>query len=296
MAVDTTDVRSNAQKQIAHAVEVLGRSKDRRNVFEEIYRGKSRTKTVDEIAKRIGIGRKRVLEEGLVLYKNKIIDRTKIDGRLAFVKDDFYAQHKARILHFVTNKRAKERFSARTGTTSEKVTIVSVPVARKSIDVKHLTIDDIDSFERVAGVTLAPNMKASPILEETFQKGLQKILGEQGEFKDWGGEGDDLFSTRLMLNGRRTPVAFGLKGRGTKGKLTPKKLGKQGDQIQRLFRAPADVFLIQYWDQIQESVVEQMRLIAIARSSLDGRRIYYGVIDGQDTLRILEAYRGFFED
>jgi len=296
MAIDTTDVRSHAQRQIAYAVEILGRSRDRRIVFEEIYRGKKAIKTVDEIAKRIGIGRKRVLEEGLVLYKSKIVSRTRIEGRLAFVKDSFYSQHKTRILHLVTNKRARERFSARTGTVTREVTIISVPVARKSIDVKQLTIDEIDSFERVREVTLAPNMKASPILEETFQRGLQKILGEQGEFKDWGGEGDDLFSTRLILNGRRTTVAFGLKGRGTKGKLTPKKLGKQGDQIQRLFRAPADVFLIQYWDQIQESVVEQMRLIAIARSSLDGRRIYYGVVDGQDTLRILEAYKEYFED
>jgi hypothetical protein len=293
MAIDTTDVRSSAQKQIAHAVEVLGRSKDRRIVFEEIYRGKKATKTVDEIAKRVGIDRKRVLEEGLVLYKSRIISRTKIDGRLAFVKDDFYSQHKARILHLVTNKRARERFGASTG--KEKVTIISVPVARKSIDVRQLTIDDIDSFQEVKAVKLAPDLKVAPILEETFKKGLQKILDEQGEFTDWGGEGDDLFSTRLILNGKRTAVAFGLKGRGTKGKLTPKKLGKQGDQIQRLFRAPADVFLIQYWDQIQESVVEQMRLIAIARSSLDGRRIYYGVIDGQDTLRILEAYKQCFE-
>jgi len=293
MAIDTTDIRSNAQKQIAHAVEVLGRSKDRRLVFEEIYRGKRATKTVDEIAERIGVNRKRILEEGLVLYKSRIIGRTKVDGRLAFIKDDFYSQHKAKILHLVTDKRARERFGS--STSKEKVTVISVPVARKSIDVKQLTVDDIDSFQQVKSVKLAPDTKAAPILEENFQKGLQKILGEQGEFTDWGGEGDDLFSTRLLLNGKRTAVAFGLKGRGTKGKLTPKKLGRQGDQIQRLFRAPADVFLIQYWDQIQESVVEQMRLIAIARSSLDGRRIYYGVIDGQDTLRILEAYRECFE-
>jgi len=158
-----------------------------------------------------------------------------------------------------------------------------------------LTIDEIDSFKKVTTVQLAPGVENVPILEETFKKGLQKILGEQGEFTDWGGEGDDLFSTRLLLNGKRINVAFGLKGRGTKGKLTPKKMGKQGDQIQRLFRAPAEVFLVQYWNQIDESVLEQMKLFATAKSALDGKRIYYGVIDGQDTLRILQAYKECFE-
>lgn len=156
------------------------------------------------------------------------------------------------------------------------------------VNAKQITIDDIDSFSQVRGLT--SNQNFHPTDESKFKEGLQKILGEQGIFQDWGGESDDLFSTRLILSGERKNVAFGLKGKGTVGVLTPKKMGKRGDQIQRLFRAPADVFLVQYWGQVNESVIEQMKHFAIAKSVLEERKIYYGLIDGQDTLRILAAY------
>lgn len=103
-----------------------------------------------------------------------------------------------------------------------------------------------------------------------------------------------MFSSRILVNGKRLTVVFALKGRGTKGKLTPKKLGKNGDQIQRLFRNHADVYFVQYWDQIDESVVEQMKLIATAKSYYENRPIYFGEIDGQDTLRITKAYKELF--
>ena len=295
MTIETTDVRSSPKEQIMHAAEVLGRSELRLKVFEEICRGKRSAKTVDEIASTIGLDRMQVFKEARVLYNNRIIKRQKTKGKpIAYLKDDFYSQHKAKILKLATNKRARENFPTKWNPRTRTV-IVNLPVIHKSIDIKHLTIDEIDSFGKTAEIRLAPDAENKPILEETFQQGLQKILSEQGKFKDWGGEGDDLFSNRLMLNGKRMTVAFGLKGKGTKGKLTPKKLGKQGDQIQRLFRGSAEVFLIQYWGQIDESVVEQMKLFATAKSALEGRRIYYGEIDGQDTLRILQAYRDCFE-
>ena len=45
-----------------------------------------------------------------------------------------------------------------------------------------------------------------------------------------------------------------LKGKGKKGPLTPAKMGKHGDQIQRLFESTADIFFVQYWDNIGERV------------------------------------------
>lgn len=294
MTIETTDIRSSPKEQIMHAAEVIGRSEIRRKVFEGICRGKRRARTVDDIASTIGLSRMQVFKEARVLYNNRIIKRQEIKGKpIAYLKDDFYSQHKGKILKLATNKRARDNFPTKWN--PKTTTVIKLPILRKSIDAEHITIDDIDSFEKVAGVSLAPDAKNNPILEETFQGGLQKILGEEGKFEDWGGEGDDLFSNRLLLNGKRIAVAFGLKGRGTTGKLTPRKLGKQGDQIQRLFRSPAEVFLIQYWDQIAESVIEQMKLIATAKSALEGRRIYYGEIDGQDTLRILQAYVECFE-
>jgi predicted transcriptional regulator len=290
MTTEMTDVRSSPREQIMHAAEVIGRSEIRCKVFEAICRSKKRPKTVEEIASITGLDRMKVFKAAIVLYNNRIIKRQKNKGEpLAYIKDDFYSQHKEKILRLAMDKHARDSFPTKWNPRTTTV-IIPLPVLRKAIDIKHLTIDEIDSFERVKDVQLAPETENAPILEEAFQKGLQQILGEEGKFNDWGGEGDDLFSNRLILGGSRINVAFGLKGRGTKGKLTPKKLGKQGDQIQRLFRAPAEVFLIQYWGQIDESVIDQMKLIATAKSALEGRRIYYGEIDGQDTLRILKAY------
>jgi hypothetical protein len=85
-------------------------------------------------------------------------------------------------------------------------------------------------------------------------------------------------------------MAFAFKGPATKGKLTPGKLGKNGDQIQRLFGSAADVFFVQYHDQIDESVVEQMKRLAIANSVTEDKLVMYGVVDGDDTNRLIAAY------
>jgi len=295
MTIETTDIRSNPNEQMAYAATIIGRSETRKQVFKEIHRGKKRIKTVSEIVKKTGLDRIKVLKAARYLYNNRIVKQLKINGELAYEKDDFYAQNKKIILRLAGDKRALAKYPTKRNPRAATV-IVNLPVPRKAIDVKQLSIDDIDSFEKVKEIQLAPNTKMVPLLENEFQKGLQKILEEQGEFNDWGGENDDLFSTRLILDGRRVNVAFGLKGRGTRGKLTPKKMGTQGDQIQRLFRTPADVFLVQYWNQIDQNVLEQMRIFAITKSVLNGQRIYYGVIDGQDTLRIIKAYRECFEN
>ena len=79
-------------------------------------------------------------------------------------------------------------------------------------------------------------------------------------------------------------------GPATTGKLTPKKLGKNGDQIQRLFNSPADVFIVQYHSQIDESVVDQMKRFAIANSVTENKQVWFAVIDGDDTNRLISAF------
>lgn len=83
---------------------------------------------------------------------------------------------------------------------------------------------------------------------------------------------------------------FAFKGPGMQGTLTPKKLGKNGDQIQRLFLSPAEIFIVQYHSQIDQSVIEQMIAFATLNSVRERKRIYYGVIDGDDTNLLLKAY------
>lgn len=256
-------------------------------MFSAIYKGKKKRKTVTEIEELTSLPRIRVLQEAGKLCDNHIAEKTKIGKELAYVKDPFYSQNKKKILKLAGNKKALEKFPTKINPRIREV-MIPVYLPKRMTSAKHITIDDIDSFAKVRGIS--SKQKLLPIYEERFKEGLQEILAEQGTFRDWGGETDDLFSTRLIVDGKRKNVAFGLKGRGTTGILKPQKMGKHGDQIQRLFRAPADVFVVQYWGQVDESITEQMKYFAIAKSALEDRDIHYGTIDGPDTLRIIAAY------
>jgi len=114
------------------------------------------------------------------------------------------------------------------------------------------------------------------------------ILGESEIPKDWGGERDDIFSTRVRLGGRPVNASFALKGAGTRGRLTPAKLGKHGDQITRMVTQPAELFVVQYIGPIEPSVHEQLRH-AIRSLRAQGNSAVGSVCDGIETARILIA-------
>jgi hypothetical protein len=293
MPTDVSDVRSNPQDQIAHAATVIGRSKDCRKVFSEIYRGKKAIKTATEIAQSVSLPRLRVLQEAGKLANNSIVKKTKINNEIAYEKDPFFTQNKKKILRLAGNKKALAEFPTKTNPRFREMTL-NVRLPKQFVDVEKITIDDIDSFSKVRSIE--GRITILPVDERKFKEGLQKILNEQGTFNDWGGELNDLFSTRLILRGERKDVAFGLKGKGMTGPLTPKKMGHQGDQVQRLFRTPAEIFIVQYWNKIDESIVEQLKNFAVAKSALEGKKVYYGIIDGQDTMRIIAAYPECFAE
>jgi hypothetical protein len=67
-------------------------------------------------------------------------------------------------------------------------------------------------------------------------------------------------------------------------------MGKNGDQIQRLYIEDADVFLLQYGGQTAPSVIQQMAAYAQNKSLATGRLIRYGTLDGGDSARLVAAY------
>ncbi|WP_338312365.1 hypothetical protein [Bradyrhizobium sp. TM239] len=152
---------------------------------------------------------------------------------------------------------------------------------------KQLTCDDVDQFSKVKKIKAAPKVRIS---ESDFKKGIQKIIGQPGKFQDWGGEPNDLFTTKVSIMGKRIATAFAFKGPGKSGQLTPAKLGKNGDQIQRLFAAPADLYVVQYHDQIAQSVVEQMEAFAKVNSIHGAKMVSFMIIDGSDSNRLMAAY------
>lgn len=294
MITPVSDARSNANDQIAHAARVLGRSSKRMSVFQAIYAGKKETKAVGELMRLTGLGRKQVLTEGKTLSNNHIVSQVKAIGETAYRKDGFYSQHRKQILRLAKNPRKLAALPTKTRPQVAVRGVARLAIPRSLVRVAQVTIDDIGSFARVKQIR-AREYSPQPLDESAFKKGLQRILGEVGDFRDWGGERNDLWTTRLIFRNKRRPAAFAFKGKGTKGKLTPGKMGKNGDQIQRLFQTPADFFIVQYWREIDQSVLELMRALAIAKSVTEGREIYYCSIDGKDSQRLMQAYPNRFE-
>jgi hypothetical protein len=291
--IKVADVRANLNENILHVVKIIGKSQDRRSVFEAIYRGKKEVKTVDDIARDTGLSRVRVLQEGGNLHGNQIVEKTKKDNQMAYKKDETYTHHKKKILSLLDNPR-----NARKLPTKQNPQITSntykIIVTGKKPKITVLTVDDIDSFRDVRKfINIDTSLKLEKIPEHKIKMGLQKIIGETQIFKDWGGEKNDLYTNKLWFKGKRRTAAFALKGKGTRGVLTPGKMGKNGDQIARLMGSAAEIFFIVYHSKIDESIVAQLEAFALGKA-LSGKAIWYGVIDGDDLNRLYQAYAAYF--
>jgi hypothetical protein len=290
-----SDSRSNKHEQVAHAAEVLQNAPNRLRVFEAIYRGKKAVKSRSDLEAATGLDNKQVLNAAKALVDNQLVSQEKKDGQASYRKDSFYSANKAKILSLARDpeKLAKQPRSTqvRGGATS----VIRVAIGASFKPPQQVTVDDIDSFAAVKQIRDRQPQRVS-ISEDAVKQGIKRVLGESAEFKDWGGENNDLTTTRVRIGGKRCAAAFAFKGPAQKGKLTPGKMGKNGDQIQRLFQADADLFVVQYVGQIGENVVTQMSALAIAKAATTSKKIRYCLIDGQDTSRLMKAYSKEFGD
>ena len=291
MPTQVSDALSNANEQIEHAAKTIGGSNQRLEVFNAIYHGKRQVKSVKEIAESTGLSSKCVLTAGKKLADNNIVEQTKQDGGTAYRKIAFFHTQKKAILTLVKHPKKLTVFPTKRKVVESKTIRIDLQTDRART--RQICIDEIDSFREVKRIAPTGNLPTS-VSEKKFKEGIKKILGETGDFTDWGGEKNDLYTTRLKIGRRRFPVAFGFKGPGQTGELTPKKMGKNGDQIQRLFESPATVFLVQYWREIAESIIQQLQMLATAKSVMTSEEILYGVIDGQDSNRLMIAYQSKF--
>jgi len=296
MAPIVSNPSADRQEKIANAANVIGKSKVRLDVFCAIYTGKKRVKTVGDIRNFLNqkYSRIEILNQGKRLASEDIVTQIKTT-ETAYEKKDFYTHNKAKIISLVKNKEKREKFPTKFSPSSKNQTQVEtiIRLPRSFIKTKLLTIDDIDSFSKVRKINSIENSIALP--ENLVKKGILEIIGEKGTFKDWGGELCDIFSTSIIVNKKRISVAFALKGPGKHGKLVPKMMGKNGDQIQRLFLVPAQAFIVQYNEQIDLSVLQQMTELAKAKSVSEGKEIFFGIINGTDSSRLVKAYPNEFK-
>jgi len=156
---------------------------------------------------------------------------------------------------------------------------------------KQVYIDEIDSFSRVRNVSPKAIEDIVPlkVSEEEIKASLANIIGEKFIPKDWGGEKSDLYSSHVIFKGRRISTAFLLKGPAVK-RLTINKCGKRGNQVLRLVREPAELFAVQHIGEIDTDVIELLDICVSDLSRKKNMKLYFCVIDGVDTARILFAY------
>jgi len=121
--------------------------------------------------------------------------------------------------------------------------------------------------------------------EDTVKRAFAGLIGESDVPKDWGGERSDLYTSRVFARGRQVSAAWLFKGPGYPRPMDVKALGKNGDQIDRLFTEPAELLVLQHCHQIKPAVAGMMDAYAH-----DARRPRsYMIIDGADTGRILRS-------
>jgi hypothetical protein len=292
MVVAVNDIRSNPNEQIAHAVAVLKRSVRLQEIFEAICKGGARPKTVSQLMASTGRSHVNVHQLGGKLHDAQLVHKTKVGRETAYAKDRYLCSKRATIMRLIKDPKKLSKLPTKYSPRQGGGTVVKIAVPRAKIQIKEVTIDDFDQFSKVKKIKLASKKVVS---ERAFKDGILRLIGDSGKFQDWGGEPNDLYTTKLRHKGARRPMAFAFKGPATTGELTPKKLGKNGDQIQRLFLSPAEVFIVQYHDHIGQAVIEQMKAFASLNSVREGKVIWYGIIDGDDTNRLIAAYPRYFK-
>jgi len=154
-------------------------------------------------------------------------------------------------------------------------------------EVHPAQIDQFRDIENVEWPKAGDLKLLQSLPEHRVKTSIAEIIGEPEVQKDWGGERSDLYSTRVTIKGRPLSAAFAFKGPGCKRKqMTLATLGRNGDQISRLFSEPAELLVLQHWGTFHRGVVDHMRAHA---NQIHAPR-YYMLMDGYTTLALLRAY------
>jgi len=127
--------------------------------------------------------------------------------------------------------------------------------------------------------------------EDSVKTAIEQIVHVPFHRNDRPDELDDIYTAKLIVAGNRRPTAFMLKGPGIKkNEMAIAHCGKNGDQLVRLVDAPADLFVVQFVGRIAEAVIKDIegKVDALHKR---GKKAQFLIIDGQDTARLLLAYR-----
>lgn len=238
-----------------------------------------------------------ILQLATPMANKHYFEKVKHKGRTAFKKYADVNAMRHNILRQAKNKKLREKKV--TARNPKSTVSVKIDTRRtQEIRLERIFIDQVDQFKKVKGLPASKLAALTPkrLPEKIFKYGVASILGNKGKYQDWGGEKNDLYSCHVTIKGKRISTAFAFKGPATPPPLTPKKLGKNGNQIQKLFESSAEAFFIQFEGRIDESVIEQMQTHAIAKSYGIRRKVLFGVIALEDSHRLRTKYASSFTE
>lgn len=160
-----------------------------------------------------------------------------------------------------------------------------------------IAVQDIDSFAKVRGVN---HRAVDPFLkngffdkdEESIKRAFAEIIGESYVPKDWAGENQDLYTSRILFNGQRVQasIIFNGPGKVAGNETFLSDLGARGNQHLKMMRVTSStLYILQSVKYVGEDIIDTFEK-QIRDERNRGHHCYYCIIDGQDTAEILYAY------
>lgn len=170
---------------------------------------------------------------------------------------------------------------------AEKILVDEVNNIPYPINQCRIFPEQIDQFKNISNINDDNFEILSKIPEKDIKKYFGEILEEKNVTNDWGGEISDLYTTNMIYNGVRKRAAIIFKGPAKFHPMTIQDLGKNGDQIFRLFSESADIYILQHCHHVTSAVEAHMEAFATKNFILRN----YVILNGVDTYKILKAYK-----
>ncbi len=167
---------------------------------------------------------------------------------------------------------------------------INTPISLPFASTLQLQPNDIQQFSAIDPLwtpSKAELRHLADVPERQVKEVIAELLGEHHIPADWGGEESDLFSAELLVGSQRRTGAFLLKGPARFHQMMPADLGKNGDQLYRLFNIPADIYVVQHCHTISPAVRKTVEAFALQRSLTAPCR--YVIMDGCETARLLRG-------
>ena len=292
-----TEFSATSEETIQKIATELSKSDRKYRIFEAVYSGGNKPKDAAALAAMTNLDATTVLKLATPMAHQQYFETLKHEGRVSYRKYRHINAVKHTILRLAKNPvQLKKHVSTRT---PRQTVLVQVDSRKRTeIRVREVFIDDVEEFGDVRDLKAAglPDLTPTRLPAKIFKYGVASILGNKGKFQDWGGEKNDLYTPHVTIGGRRISTAFAFKGPATSPPLTIAKLGKNGDQVPRLFSTTAECFFVQFEGKIEEAVKSEMLTHAIEKSHQTGKEILYGLIALEDSHRLRLRYASHFTE